>query len=1060
MSPNGSAQKEGKQGTGGKLKPELLRAVKVPLNKSEQRQLSSKEQDQVKQYAKERQSAEKHLVALRVAPEASPQDIQAAEAALKKADEDQDNGRYKDALKGIKACKDLAKAGEKRAHEALEAEKKELAKSGDFERNYNALLDRSQQIAALPTLKSEWSGLEEHLSKARGLAEQGRYTDALAELKTAEKACPGPDKENGKRLKKLQEVPALKSALEAAEQSVAALEQVAPPPVAGPYRLAVRDALAPIAGNPSPAPKEVGQAVAALKDIGQRADAEKDALEAHRTDADRLQRLVNGDLAVMAGIAPPQALAPLRQRAERIANDLTNRNYSTGLEQLKELDKDVQDLKARKAKAGQAWAAEAGKIAAARTSLAELAQGPVTSAEAAKLLAELDRLARLAEKDKEPDLAVRELSGALAAVEGQKTISKEIKDFKGRRDAANEGVVKARDAADAALKKLAEEVKKKGAPGDSLGTFRGELAQLNTTWEGRMKTARTEGELDEQGMIAAYRDLEKAASEALASPEALAKVVNQERRGEYLEALKGTREKLAALQELGGPEAVRIASALKQLDAKAADDYAGAMTRLQELDAQAEKAKPEAERGSKSMAESARLMAEAVKKEIAQLRKDVNAEEFAPFFAGLEQDVADLEGLLKGTGLDALRAANHELSNLRHQMADIRQKLGASGPDRDTFKDVLQLAAGLEKELKDEQLAELVPTLLKLLQEQFKRAREEIKSQGPTAANVTLRELRAQITQAKESAGLAKAKRGLFASSRGLAEELLKKLDPRAKYTADLKTRLAALAPAEGTEDQALKGLSALKHEISEALSKPEAFQSKEKEVLAALAEKERQRVTWEASYKAFFSDDLARAKLKVEEHIKLHGEGGPSQLKDLERLAEQAKDLASKSEDYKGALKQLELARARAAEVMSSPMGLKASSRGNLPGANRRWKEAVSAFNASIHELSETIAKAAGTDFDATALQGLAKQFRILTQEFDPKAFDGPIAVLTRKGEKAAVLREAREEALRAVRRYQGTLLKDPLLAQVLRNPFKPVATTPLYAALNDVDTNVQRGV
>src|SRR5262249_29889012 len=154
--------------------------------------------------------------------------------------------------------------------------------------------------------------------------------------------------------------------------------------------------------------------------------------------------------------------------------------------------------------------------------------------------------------------------------------------------------------------------------------------------------------------------------------------------------------------------------------------------------------------------------------------------------------------------------------------------------------------------------------------------------------------------------------------------------------------KLKAADATEEGEDKASKDLAALNAEVTAALAKPEVFAEHEKKTRDGLAQEAKDQVAWKASYKAFLDNDLAVARLKVQQAIKETGEGDEGQLKDLKKMAERANDTALKQKDFKQADAMLKDTRDRALQVQQTPQGLKAASRGNLAGANGQWKKAV----------------------------------------------------------------------------------------------------------------------
>ena len=161
--------------------------------------------------------------------------------------------------------------------------------------------------------------------------------------------------------------------------------------------------------------------------------------------------------------------------------------------------------------------------------------------------------------------------------------------------------------------------------------------------------------------------------------------------------------------------------------------------------------------------------------------------------------------------------------------------------------------------------------------------------------------------------------------------------------------------------------------------------------------------------------------------------------------------------------MKQIGLAIEHAKDVIKSPLGEKVTSRNNLPKDLNRYQSAVRALNSTLRSIGQSILEEVGKSVDPEVGKTASALLDQLTYQFDMEILSTEVGLLSEKGGELSKRRAAKEKALAKIRDYQKILDGDPLLFQVLMNPFSLDARASLDSlrtSLNSLDVNLRRCV
>jgi hypothetical protein len=265
---------------------------------------------------------------------------------------------------------------------------------------------------------------------------------------------------------------------------------------------------------------------------------------------------------------------------------------------------------------------------------------------------------------------------------------------------------------------------------------------------------------------------------------------------------------------------------------------------------------------------------------------------------------------------------------------------------------------------------------------------------------------------------------------------------------------LSAAATKDGTLDQA--ALADIKAEIIKAITVPGAAKiGNDKAQTDELTEKTAEKA-WTAEYLAF------QGKIKGLKAIQTTLEGPPAenfkkQIAELEDSASIVKKSEGKT-PYATMCDQLKALAGNAETMRRFPMGQATASRGQVMAADKAWNAAVAQFQKVLDALPEEVAKALGTDPKAKqASDAVAKKLAEARKLIVP----GTITAMARKMVDAkddiSAARDAREEALREIKRLQRLVLGAPQFMPLAANPFGVNVTVELgnlNAALFSLET------
>jgi hypothetical protein len=265
---------------------------------------------------------------------------------------------------------------------------------------------------------------------------------------------------------------------------------------------------------------------------------------------------------------------------------------------------------------------------------------------------------------------------------------------------------------------------------------------------------------------------------------------------------------------------------------------------------------------------------------------------------------------------------------------------------------------------------------------------------------------------------------------------------------------LSAAAAKDGTLDQA--ALADIKAEIIKAITVPGAAKiGNDKAQTDELTEKTAEKA-WTAEYLAF------QGKIKGLKAILTTLDGPPAenfkkQIAELEDSASIVKKSEGKT-PYATMCDQLKALAGNAETMRRFPMGQATASRGQVMAADKAWNAAVAQFHKVLDALPEEVAKALGTDPNAKqASDAVAKKLTEARKLIVPGTITAMAKKMVDAKDDIGAARDAREEALREIKRLQRLVLGAPQFMPLAGNPFGVNITVELgnlNAALFSIET------
>ena len=178
-----------------------------------------------------------------------------------------------------------------------------------------------------------------------------------------------------------------------------------------------------------------------------------------------------------------------------------------------------------------------------------------------------------------------------------------------------------------------------------------------------------------------------------------------------------------------------------------------------------------------------------------------------------------------------------------------------------------------------------------------------------------------------------------------------------------------------------------------------------------------------------------------------------------LETALDEVVSAAKKGGDPETLLEELRGVETRLQLLSANPYGLGVHARNQLPGVNRRWKQAVADFGSSLDRLLVTIGKIAPGDLDENGKAAVGKTVAGVRALYNPSVFDRPLGILGDEGASETDRSSARETVLRDMRHMAAYVMKDPRMQALARCPFDKSLVSPiseLNLSLLDLENNV----
>lgn len=967
----------------------------------------------------------------------------------------------RDALKGFD--KEVA-AQQETAAKLEKAMLAQFEKLGLYEERLARASALRKEMMVLPGTRDVRNQVDDAIKLARELARKSDYAAAAERLKKVDDIkLADMQKASGKALAKAEKDPEFVRLRQEAQAEVKKLEGLAVESVTVAFREDMLVLFDRIASG-----VDVAANMQSLRRLVEKARQRVAELEAEKKTAVAKVRAVENHVRAIAAAAGEGAAAPFMLRSQQFANALLQGRFREVTEAATALETEAAAAVA-KANAAQAdWAKAEGEMKAMQAACAKIVEPAAVKAEALGIVARLAEIRGLAQGP------TRDLEVALAAVQAQKAVleavQKKAADFVAlgkERTAATQRFDARFAEVKAALDTLAAAVDqaRAGETADegeraALG-FEARRDELAARWKGIAAAALTKEALT---IDAVLKDVDALIAEitAAAQPEGVKKTVAQQKLVEAQRRFEAAwplaEEAIRALQTVDvgeGDLALSLAQAARTL---AATDPEAAFQKLAAIEADVNKRTGDATTRRDEDRAAVKTLATTVAGELDALQKKADSKLFEPMFADLRNQHAALLLAADSDNADAIAEARADLRTLRKKVAEMAARIGMPGPDMDDFKGVQGKLDTIKAELAKAELKERVPSRVATLTESLAAAMKTLPSKTPTEAMAQLRELERMLSEVKEAASLAKARRDAFDNHAKSVSARIKQLDSELAWTKTLPGRLEALrkrSRTEGGEPRALDDLDRLDQDIAGALKDPAVAQALDTAARAEALKKEQDKVVWAGRLKTFQAVDLPAAERAVA------GGGDKTQIDELKRLVKSAENLA-KAGDHAQANTSLDMARARAEQIVQNPAGTTIGTRNELPKDVGIYKGAVTKLNAALLAFPNAVKAAAGAGIDPALVGKLTDTVKKLALVFPPGAFDVPVARLTAAEADANARRAAREQGLSAVRALQTQLQQHPGLTSLQTNPIDaaPIQTamSGLYYALNRLEGNLLR--
>ncbi len=633
--------------------------------------------------------------------------------------------------------------------------------------------------------------------------------------------------------------------------------------------------------------------------------------------------------------------------------------------------------------------------------------------------------------------------------------------------------------ASSALDTLKQKIAKAGAP-VRVPSLEDALTAAESDWTAASRTALTEKDLPFDEIKARLLDLKKQIDATAADP---VKLVGKKTEAAYA----GLADMFAAARAV----ADKAIEALLQSDFATGDTQRSAAKAAGERFRAAVKARDEAAAQAAvadlaAIGSAAGKSAQAAEGKAAQMRLafDTARDDIRKALERLSTDAADKKcrdyaGLVTtlqasfdeiaatgasgdasvlGEGVDLFYALRGDANGLR-SLFDTLLKGGKPGPNDLTVDSLSKKADKFADSFKDKIVSSLEAPALQALLDKLAAVTAQIGTVrlGESAAALTA--LETEWAALKTKAAQRDKDRVSFTERVAAAAAPLGKgnvLPGCIAYEKALKARLDSLSAAAKTGDVDEKALAALLAELEEAKLHPEAASRGVDRVETDALQAEIAAKRWQADYTAFGGKKKAlHAVLATLEGVAKTN--FQAQLDALETAAENI-DKKKKSTPYETMAEQLQTLVANADTMLKYPMGQATHARGELLAVDGRWNRAVAEFHSQMDALVKTIT-AAGQADAAAGVAAVAEKATAVKRLTTPGMITPMIQKVIDAKNDITAARDAREAALREVKRMQHLVAGHPYLVQFASNPFGVDVTGPianLAAALFDLETNL----
>lgn len=441
--------------------------------------------------------------------------------------------------------------------------------------------------------------------------------------------------------------------------------------------------------------------------------------------------------------------------------------------------------------------------------------------------------------------------------------------------------------------------------------------------------------------------------------------------------------------------------------------------------------------------------------------------DYAKLAAALQLECDQLGATVASNDITVINGSLDQLRALRGKVEELKalfQKLnGKTLAKTDLTIDRLKSRAGdIPKGFNDKIATQYEAGTLKTITDKRQAIIDEIGTIPLAASKTKLDELEAEYAALQQTATTHKTEAETFIQQVELTLQFLDQqvwLTPLADYKKTLLAKLKVMTTAatkDGTIDKT--GLDELKADVKEAETHREVGDRKnalaQTDALAeALAEKK-----WIADYAAF------QGKLKGLATVRKSLDGDDVESFDSQTKAvTDAGSLIKKKQGtvpYKEMCDQLAILMSNVDTMILYPRGKATHSRGEIKPANQAWNAAVDGFHTALGSLATAVAKAATGDGRAGDIdKAVAGEVQKARELIMANTLTAPCEKVQNAIGDISAARDAREEAMREVKRLQRLLEGSPRLMPLQNNPFGVDVTTPIanmIAALFSVETTL----